>query len=333
MKATTEDETLTEQEALRQLDKHNELIKICQSRYSLSDFPALPTDILINSFMKSGTTLTQNLVYQLLCATGNIPDDPSGTNFRDISTVVPFADARHATGVLLPVHTGAIRAWKSHASVESAAVTLQAGRIIYCVRNGLDVARSFLDFTLEWVLGKQTRDEKTLRAIYFHFFMRDFLGLCRTESGEYVRDGNHIGEWFAHVKGWTNVKHQNVLFFIYEHAISDLEALVRQVARFLEIQVADDQVQLVASRCDRTVMAKDERFKDSLISQMMGWDASGGLRVREAHHHGFKDMPLPPLCHNMYHTMFADAFGFPSYEQLVDCLQRRNAALLSSRST
>lgn len=45
--------------------------------------------VIIDTFLKSGSTLTQQIVYQLICATGNVATDIEGELFDDSSEAVP----------------------------------------------------------------------------------------------------------------------------------------------------------------------------------------------------------------------------------------------------
>lgn len=300
--------------------------KICTG---LSDFSPLPSDVFIVSWMKSGTTLMQQMVYQLLVASGRVPSDPSGEDFGDISEVVPFVDARHSTGVHQSQHAYSPRAWKSHSPVDELFFgKSDVGSFIYCVRDGLQVAPSYLDFALDWLSDKRIEGAQLREEVYRQFFLGHFLGLRRLESGSYEKRGDALYDWFGHVKGWMEAKREKILFLVFEDVITDLPRAVRMVAGLLDIAVDENVVRQVAAKCSRRVMAGDKRFNDNLINRIMGWDGDGGVRVRSSDAPGFKHVALPSELLTKYDEMFYDAFGVRTYVELVQKLQAKNTALL-----
>lgn len=215
----------------------------------LQTFKPLPTDIFIGSWMKSGTTLLQNLTYKLFSYSGNNPTDPTGEDFNDISEVVPFVDFEEAK---VPPHRYQPRVWKTHSAVSP---FLKPGfetcRYIYCVRDGRKVAPSFMDFVLDWILPYKVHD-KQLRIDTYHLWFKEwFLGI---QDPEKAKRPASCSEWFQHLSGWLNHAKQNpsnVYVFVYDEAIRDLSTAVRQLANFIGIEVDDDIVQRVVQACSK----------------------------------------------------------------------------------
>lgn len=331
------------------LDAYNAALQKGFDAFCFRDLPSSAQEIFITSFLKTGTTLTQQLVYQLLCALGRVPADPDGTNFDNISQVVPTIELRNSFKLQDPIHRMSPRAWKSHGLPEEfSAVPEGHGHFVYCVRDGLDVARSFLDFTLDWLVrDEELRGGETsrpLRAeVYRQWFMSYFLGMRREERGgglgnawkhEWVR-GDAPGPWFAHTKAWLDVRGRRVLYLVYEDVVADLPGAVRDVATHLglcEGKLSEEIVTRVAARCGRGAMAKDARFQDTMVSDAFGWDRGLGVRVRPEGMPGFKNYDLPMECRQMYDAMLSETFGVRSYAEVADVARRKNAALKDGRT-
>lgn len=190
-------------------------------------------DAYIVSWMKSSTTLCQNLVYQLMTATVRVPTDPNATKFRDISEVVPFIEGSPVVNVYQPIHEYSPHVWKSHAPATgfSNMPKYQNGRFIYLFREGKTVARSFLDFVVGWVIDDFDRDDHVSKQCMYHrCFLKFFLGL--EEQGQEQGDGQQKkcvprkdgrgSGWFNHVKSWIVSDLPNVLFVPYEDFVADL---------------------------------------------------------------------------------------------------------------
>jgi hypothetical protein len=105
-------------------------------RRGLVAFRPRPTDVLIVTTPKAGTTWMQQIVHQL--RTGGDDD------FDEISRVVPWLELSHDIGMDIDAEQrGGFRAFKTHACVEHAP---QGARTIVVVRDYVDVCASFYRF-------------------------------------------------------------------------------------------------------------------------------------------------------------------------------------------
>lgn len=322
-----------DEHALSEICKIRETIQCIVSKYRTpSEFESGSTDVIIDSWMKSGTTLMQNLTYQLLVGTGKVVTDPQGNNFKDISAVVPFIEMGPVCGVYYPIHPYTPNLWKSHGVSDEFINYNKDCRFIYCIRNGLDTSRSFLDFIYGWLVDEFKNNEMKKINFYYHYFMNFFMN-HDYNNGKYENVDNKVGEWFTHVKGWLDngsdiynkkPKLNNVWFVIYEDLVKDMNKSIRDIAKFLNISVNDKVVEYVANRCNREVMAGDSRFNDIMVSESMGLDTNGGRRVRSEKEIGFKKYKLPHECTSAYDEMFQHVFGFDNYENLTDAIRKRN---------
>lgn len=313
--------------ARRIVCEHVEQVRRIMELYSLEDFEPEATDVFIVSWMKSGTTLMQQLIYQLLCAKGKVGSDADGEKFSDISEVVPFADVRKSTGVRESRNGYSPRVWKSHSAAgEMGEVDKGCCKTLYCVRDGLQVAGSYLDFALDWISEEVIEGEELRKAVYVEFFEKHFVGVERGSEGCYVRFADGLFDWFGHVKGWMESGRDDMLFVVYEDVVKDIEGTVRVVAKFLGMETDEEIVKKVAAKCDREYMARDKRFNDRLISKLLGWKEDGGVRVRVKDAKGFKQVGLPKELVEQYAKKFSETFGVQTYEELARELRKRNCA-------
>lgn len=324
-----------ENEAADVVSRYTSEVKRCMATWTVEGFPTKNDDVYITSFLKSGTTLAQQILYQMLSASGKIADDPTGENFDNISRVVPTIEMRHAVGVHKSIHSYSPRLWKSHGTASDFdVVPVGEGRFVYCVRSGLDVARSYLDFSLDWILHETPVQGQALRAeVYRQWFLSFFLGLRKLDDGSFQRIDGAMGDWFNHVKAWIDVKRDNIFYLIYEDTIRDLPNTIRQLAHFLQLDISEEGIERVQRKCDRDVMANDPRFNDTLVSAFMGWDLEGGIRVRPTALPGFKDVKLPDSCIDIYNEMFWDTFGLRSYEELLTYIRGKKPDFSNVKST
>lgn len=312
-----------------------ELSKILSKYRSPRDFDPIPTDVFIVSWMKSGTTLMQNLTYQLTVSLGKVKTDVNGDKFRDISAVVPFIEMSPVCGVYKSIHSYSPSLWKSHAPIDEFmhhANYRQNCKFLYCVRNGLSVARSFLDFIYGWIIKNDRAGiEQSLYEYYFeHFFL-------------------HESHWFEHVKQWlvhsggiypssppSGEKQQlsNVYVIVYEDFCKDVKQGTIDVGKFLGEDIlakhtAEQQkvLDFVLKKCDQDAMANDSRFQDLMVSEGMGWDVAGGKRVLPKGEVGFKKYRLPERLIDMYNKKFEQTFTYENYDQLCNVIRQRNYLL------
>lgn len=180
-------------------------------------------DIFIVTHMKSGTTLLQMVVYQLM-TDGNM-------NFRHLYEVSPWVDLvieRGAPlGKLVPP-----RIFKSHYNYNDFKAR---GKILYGIRNGMDVAVS-------WYMHEKC---------YYHpdmdwdtFYEKDFMR----------------GGWFTHVSEWIeNKKGRDVFYVRYEDLVTDMRKTVEGIAAFLNVPVSEETYCRIHERCSFGYMKANEK--------------------------------------------------------------------------
>jgi len=188
--------------AVRNLDNTRRIANFLRGRMELE---VRPTDVFISSYPRSGTTLTQWILYLL-----SHDEQPDPAHLTQVS---PWFERSLAIGEVTAEDLGRFpspRVFKSHLPRQWLP---DGARYIYVERNGLDVLTS-----------------------YFHFY-RAYLGFEGTLDDFYRRfmDGRvQYGSWFEHVAGWhKRASDPSVLIVRYEDLLSDRKASIEQIVEFL----------------------------------------------------------------------------------------------------
>ena len=201
-------------------------------------------DIIVVSWGKTGTTLTQQMVYQLI--TG-------GADEVAAIDVSPWIE-RRAGG---PVETMAAmleaqthrRVMKTHSPFE-ATPFLETIKYVYVGRDARDVAWSLHNhFMLELeqmrAAGYQVPEPSGgVREFYLHWL------------GNEEAFGQEPSLW-VNAQSWWNQRHRpNVLLLHYAHLIADLTGVMRRLSAFLEIPIDEARLPSLVERCGLDYMRK-----------------------------------------------------------------------------
>ena len=211
-------------------------------------FQPRPSDVIIATYPKSGTTWMQQIVYGL--RTGG------SMNFAEITEAVPWIEMAHDLGHDLDADQGGPpRAFKSHKNGDE----IQPGcRYIAVMRDPKDVAVSFFHFFSGWFFEPG--------GISLDTFIRDFF-LSGSRSGRYWP---HLISW------WRRQNEPKVLFLCYEDMQADLPAAVQQVAAFLDMADRNGAIDITIHQAGIAFMRDHgQQFDDHLIHNAR--DASCGL--------------------------------------------------------
>jgi hypothetical protein len=163
-------------------------------------------DIFVVTYMKSGTTVVQNMLYHML------ESDPK--DFQHLYEVSPWLELSIAQGNSIDEFPSP-RIIKSHAAYRYFPRKFK-GKIIYCIRNGMDVAvskffhiKNYYDPNLDW-----------------NMFLNEFF--------------SEKDNWFKHLREWLINKHaHNILYINYEDLVSDKTAVMKDIACFLNVNVSE----------------------------------------------------------------------------------------------
>ena len=201
-------------------------------------FKPRPTDILIATWPKAGTTLMQQIVHGL--RTGGDMD------FDEITEVVPWLELAHDLGLDLDAPQRAEpRAFKTHLSRDLAPM---GGRNIFIVRDPVDSLVSFFHFLSGWVFEPGT--------VSIRDFALDFV-FHGTRSGRYW---DHLVSW------WPERENPDTLWLCFEDIVADLPVAVLRVARFLGLDANHPNVEIAARQASIDFMREHgSKFDDHLV--------------------------------------------------------------------
>ena len=217
-------------------------------------------DIWVCSFPRSGTTLTQELVYLIRTL-----------DFEKARTVTldarfPILDLliegkEYYEGLKMVEKLQSPRFVKSHLPHFMLPEQLKAGKgkIIYTSRNLPDAlwsAYQFISF-----LGRKQPFEK-----YFKRFM----------EGKEPRT-----PWGSHVRQyWDHKDDENILFIKFEETVQDMPGTIRKIAEFLDKELTEEDVRRICEHCSINNMKKRE------IEDRKNWDHVHGTSIKTNDRHG-----------------------------------------------
>ena len=202
------------------------------------NFRVRPTDVLIATYPKAGTTLMQQIVHGL--RTGGDMD------FDEITEVVPWLELAHDLGLDLDVPQPAEpRAFKTHFDWNMAP---KGGRNIYIARDPADSLVSFFHFFNGWVFEAGSVS------------IEDF-------ALEYVLHGSRSGSYWDHlVSWWPRRLDSDTLWLCFENIVADLPAATARVATFLGLSPDHPNVEIATRQASIDFMRKHgSKFDDNLV--------------------------------------------------------------------
>lgn len=205
-------------------------------------------DIWVCSFPRSGTTLTQELVY--LVETLDF-DTAKSVQLDERFPIIDVLDERfpYYKGVKFVEQMPSPRMVKTHLQYDFLPDELQngKGRIIYVARNPKDVVMSYYHLAL-WLDEVSREETKNWNA-----FVQAFI------------DGKGLHcPWPRHVlKYWEKRNDVKLLFLKYEDMIKDKHTAVRQIADFLGRTLTDDDVAKICEHCSVDNMRQNDKVNMS----------------------------------------------------------------------
>ncbi|NWZ10112.1 ST2B1 Sulfotransferase, partial [Agelaius phoeniceus] len=220
-------------------------------------FTFRPSDVLIATYPKSGTTWMQEIL-TLLFSFGDARPAKTIPNWER----APWLEQIYCREALRD--TGSPRLLTTHlpAPVLAPALQRSKAKVIYVARNPKDVAVSFYHFHH---LAKFLPDPSSFDA-----FLTQFL------------EGTvHYGSWFEHVKGWLGQRHLlDILFVTYEELHQDLRGTAQRLSSFLGCPLAPGTLAALEQHCSFSAMRDNAMANYSLIpSEIM--DHSQGRFMRK----------------------------------------------------
>src|SRR3954453_7892300 len=198
------------------------------------EFVPGPSDVIIASYSKCGTTWLQQMVHSVRTG-GDLA-------FDDISRVVPWIETAADLGLDLDgPQRGGPRAFKSHLSYDK----VPAGaRYIVSVRDPRDALVSAYRFFEGWFFETGSIDIETLGRVRF------------VEGRTYY---THLASW------WPHRHDANVLLLANEHMKDDHDGVVRRVAEFIGFRDDDERIAIACRESSLASMKAHHDKYDGLI--------------------------------------------------------------------
>lgn len=199
-------------------------------------FPLQPTDVVVATYAKCGTTWMQQIVHGIRTR--------GSMDFDEISTVVPFMEAAHVQDIdLFAPQVAEPRAFKTHVDWSYAP---RGGRYICVLREPSDALVSLYYFLNGTLLE---RNSMTLTAFAEELFIPGRMP---------------FKSYWANVRSWWEQRENEDIFFIcYEDMKADLPAAVRRVARFMRVELDDATLDRVTEQAGYEFMrAHLDQFDD-----------------------------------------------------------------------
>lgn len=214
-----------------------------------------PTDVFISSYPRSGTTLTQWILYLL---THDAEAEPS-----HLTQVSPWFERSLAIGELTAADLERLpspRVFKSHLPRHWLP---DGARYIYVERDGLDVLVS-----------------------YFHFY-RAYLGFEGTLDQFYDRfmSGRlQYGSWFEHVAEWhQHAADPDVLIVKYEQLVESRKQSIEEMASFLGWDLDERTIDRAVIESSFDAMKRRESVFDHATALLLERGVSPRAFLRSGH--------------------------------------------------
>lgn len=295
----------------------------------LASYQPRPSDVIINTFMKSGTTFMQQILYQIAVLTnGGPPEDPDGNARIDLSSVVPILEFIPGYRCSQPNITP--RVFKSH--LTRAAYPSGTQKHVCVVRHPSQIAGSLLDFTTPAFLGVEYAQMSAAvrRLVYDNHTRIMLLGLKTMDDGTPAEETySPTGRWVDHVSQCVSNLDDNCMVIFYDDLCANTDMYVYRLAAFMGCSVSDATVREVLLRSSRqSMMNNRENYECKVEGLGFGTQLKGRLwKVMNKDRDGFITMTMAAREMDILTSQMRDTLGFESYEQfkahIVEDQERR----------
>jgi len=200
----------------------------------IPDLAMRPSDVVIATFPKCGTTWVQQIVHGLRTR--------GSMDFEEISLVVPWIERSALLGIdINALQVAEPRAFKTHLPWD---LVPKGGRYLYVMRDPTDALLSFYHF-MNGVLFE--RDSVDVEGFYAAMFSRHPM----------------YGTYCSHVRSWWEQRgRQDVQILCFEDMKRDHEGAVRRIAAFLGISADEELIALATQQSTIEFMRAHERHFD-----------------------------------------------------------------------
>jgi hypothetical protein len=198
-------------------------------------FKPRPTDIIISPYAKCGTTWLQHIAHGLRTR--------GSMDFDEITIVTPWIEIAYDLGWDLDgPQVAEPRVYKSHTTWHEVP---KGGRYICAFRNSHDAFVSYYRFFEGFMFEPGTINLETL----LHW--------------RWPRDKVDSQGYWHHLSSWWEQRHnKDVLLLCYEDMKADLPGTVRKIARFMEIALDEELLDIVTRQSSREFMLAHKHHFD-----------------------------------------------------------------------
>lgn len=244
-------------------------------------------DIVIGTYGKAGTTWTQQIVSQLIFA---------GAEGIDVSSLSPWLDMRilprAETLAMLEAQTHR-RFIKTHLPLDALVFSPKA-KYLYIVRDGRDVAWSlhnhfakvkpeFYD-VLNGAPGRVGPPLPRLPEDQREFFL-----------GWMANDGAPFWSFWENIRTWWAARHlPNVMFVHFADLKADPDRMIRDIAAFLEVGVAEVLWPTILDHCSFDYMKRHAEHMAPLGGAP--WEGGAGSFIHKGTNGRWRDMLTEQDC-------------------------------------
>jgi len=216
----------------------------------IQDFEIFEDDVWISTFPRSGTRWTQELVW---CLRNNMDFEKAKSLLLDIdrvpffefSTICPVPTPDSLENVLKPERPRTIKTHLSYDMLPKQ-ISQKGVKIINVIRNPRDVCASHVNHL------QMIENYSGNLDLLVDVFLKDL--------------GPNYAPFFKHILSYWNQKQSgnpNILVIFYEDMQRDIQSVIKKIATFLEVDVTDDSVKLLAEHIS---------FKNMRVNPMTNMD-------------------------------------------------------------
>ncbi|KAG7492242.1 hypothetical protein MATL_G00011760 [Megalops atlanticus] len=210
---------------------------IAQKWDSVWAFCPDPSDLLIATYPKAGTTWTQEIV-DLLLHNGDAEACKRAPTVVRIPFLEIYSPPPIPSGLDLLNAMSPPRVIKTHLPIQLVPEGFWENKckVIYVARNAKDNMVSYYHFDRM----NMTQPEPGPWEGYIHKFMKGELGW---------------GSWYDHVKGyWEERERRNILYLFYEDMKENPRREVERIMRYLDLSLSDDVIERIVELTSFKVM-------------------------------------------------------------------------------
>lgn len=198
---------------------------------------ARPSDVIVASFPKTGTTWTQEICYLIMNGI-----DVEKANSKHLEDRIPFIEIPSIgiRGIEALPNPRIIKTHLPYDEIPSSFLKNKT-KIVYIARNPKDTAVSYYHFI------------KLLGYCAYTGTLEKFLDMFVDEDFNimYSPYTKHIIDF------WNRRNDGHVLFLTYEGLQKDFKGEIRKIANFLGKPITDEQVDKIAAHCNFDSMSKN----------------------------------------------------------------------------